>query len=193
MNKKSILIFISVFILPFITGVANAEESPWTGNLNFFLGSKALDTNDWSPVESQGEVALEWDFRKRSWPINVLFGLRYSDKTASQGAFNFEGKTTEFSFGGRKYWDFPPYNIHPYLGGGLSDINGEVIVSAFGSSASSENSGLGFWLGGGVLWVLGNHFNLGFDLRVSNASVTIAGVTANAGGGHAGILLGVPF
>ncbi|HXN07210.1 MAG TPA: outer membrane beta-barrel protein [Nitrospiria bacterium] len=193
MNKKSILILISVFILPFFNGIAYAEGGPWTGNVNLFLGSKALNTNDWSPVETQGEVAVEWDFRERSWPINILLGLRSSDKTTSQGGIDFEGKTSEFSLGVRKYWDFPPYNIHPYLGGGFSDINAEITASVPGNSASLSGSGLGTWFGGGVVWVLGNHFNIGFDLRASSASVTMGGISGNAGGGHAGLLLGYHY
>jgi hypothetical protein len=35
--------------------------------------------------------------------------------------------------------------------------------------------------------------NIGFDLRASNATVTLNGVNANAGGGHFGLLFGFHY
>jgi len=32
-----------------------AQASEHTGNVNFFLGQKSLDSEDWSPVEDQEE------------------------------------------------------------------------------------------------------------------------------------------
>jgi len=79
------------------------------------------------------------------------------------------------------------------LGGGLSDINAEFTGTVSGFSASLSGSGLGGWLGGGVVWVLTNSFNIGFDLRASSASVSMGGLSVNAGGGHAGLLLGYHY
>jgi hypothetical protein len=32
------------------------------GNMNFFLGQKMLEENDWTPVENQGEFGAELTF-----------------------------------------------------------------------------------------------------------------------------------
>jgi len=53
-----------------------------------------------------------------------------------------------------------------------------------------DDSSIGIWLNGGIYWTLGEAFNLGFELAYSHAKVTVFGEDANAGGGHAGILLG---
>ena len=53
---------------------------------------------------------------------------------------------------------------------------------------SDDNNGIGIWLNGGVYWTLSQHFNLGLDLRYSQADVTLFDV--DAGGTHAGVILG---
>ena len=64
------------------------------------------------------------------------------------------------------------------------------VLRWLGLRASADDDAIGFWIGGGIYWTLGEHFNIGFDLRWSKAEVTINGVDGEAGGGHAGLLLG---
>jgi hypothetical protein len=68
-------------------------------------------------------------------------------------------------------------------------INAEIEAEAYGLSVSVDDA-VGFWIGGGVYWTLGEHFNIGFDVRWSKAEVTIDGLDFEAGGTHAGLLLG---
>jgi hypothetical protein len=45
-------------------------------------------------------------------------------------------------------------------------------------------------LNGGIYWTLNQYFNLGFDLRYTDADVTFISTDIEAGGTTAGIFLG---
>lgn len=88
-----------------------AQEERWTGNVNFFLGIKTLDDDDWEPIEEQGEVGVSVDFRQQRWPINLVVEYlhSFSDKEEavlcdSIGCFDIkaEGETSEVNIGFRK-------------------------------------------------------------------------------------------
>jgi hypothetical protein len=68
-------------------------------------------------------------------------------------------------------------------------INAEIEAEAYGLSVSVDDA-MGFWVEGGIYWTLAEHFNIGFDVRWSKAEVTFYGVDGEAGGTHAGLLLG---
>lgn len=180
-------IFRKAAIVVLVTGMgggAVAADSDWTGNANFFAGAKALDENDWSPAEEQGEVGFGVDFRQKSWPMNISIGyLRGSGEGPVFGS-TFKSETTELQIGVKKIWD--DYGtLHPFLEGGLAFVSGK------GSSARSiSGSGTGLWLGGGVYWVLAEQFNLGLRLQSSSAKATISGYNAEVGGGHFGVIAG---
>lgn len=183
--KYAVCVF--VILLMFAVGpVAYAQSS---GNVNLFLGTKALDEDDWAPVEDQTEVGVEFDYRGANWPISIAVDILRSSGDETLGFIKYEGETTEINLGVRKIWESGTY-VRPFIGGGLSFASAEATVSILGVSGSEDDSGVGVWLGGGVYWTLGGHFNLGLEAKLSSAEVTIAGVDANAGGGHFGILLG---
>jgi len=95
--------------------------------------------------------------------------------------------------GVRKIWKVAGSSIRPYIGGGLAYINAEIRrqdIIFFAPTVSDKDSGTGIWLNGGVYWTLNQSFNLGLDLRYSQADVTLFGVDGEAGGTHVGIMLG---
>lgn len=174
---------------------APAQQGGWTGNLNLFLGVKQLDEDDWEPVDSQGEIGLELDFRPRAWPVNLVVGLRGGSDEADEfdpffGPVKFESWTSELTFGVKKIWEPVGTPIRPFIGGGLLFANAEATVRMGGIEVSEDDTGVGFWLGGGVYFTLAEHFNIGLDLRFSRADVDIAGVDAEAGGNHFGLIVG---
>ena len=69
-------------------------------------------------------------------------------------------------------------------------INAEMEAEVYGLGVFSADDAMGFWIEGGIHWTLAEHFNIGFDVRWSKAEVTINGVDGEAGGSHAGLLLG---
>ena len=167
----------------------NAHANQWTGNVNFLLGVKALESNEWAPVEDHAAFGILVDFRKQEWPVSIAIDFlgSYSEKT--ELGVKFEGSTSEINAGVRKIWEVSGTSMRPYIGGGIAFINGEFKGTA-GTSISENDNGTGVWLNGGIYWTLGQSFNLGFDLRYSTADVTLFGVEADAGGSYGGLLLG---
>jgi hypothetical protein len=165
--------------------IASAQDE-WAGNVNVFLGGKNLNSA-WKPHKRQGEWGIEIDFRKRDWPINVAIDL--------MGSYDWEvlggsGSTSEYNFGVRKIWD-DLSAVRPFVGGGLSFMQAKVTTSSFlNTSRTDSGSGTGFWFGSGLYYVLGAHFHLGFELKYSDAEVTIGDTKKNAGGIHYGLLIG---
>ncbi len=175
--------------IAWVGGPAQSAHADLTGNVNVFLGAKGLDENDWAPVDDQGEMAIEFDFRERTWPLNLVIGLRGAHDEEGVGGGDIESSTSELSLGVRKIWDSAPY-IRPFVGGGLALIGAEQKSPA---GTSSSDGAPGIWLGGGAYLALTPHFNIGLDLRVTGAEVTVAGVDREAGGVHFGVLFGYHF
>ena len=193
--KKIVFLAITFFILS-VPGLAISDSSSdpgsWTGNINVFLGAKALDEDDWEPAESQVEGGILLDFKKNNWPVSIAIDfLASSYDTRAIGTFSggIEAKTREVNLGIRKIWDQFP-KMRPFIGGGIAFIWAEFEETAPGVSVSDNDIGAGVWIGGGIYWTITEDFNIGLDLRWSKAEVTLFDSNVDAGGGHAGLLLG---
>ena len=193
--KKLVFLIITCFLFS-IPNLAICED--WTGNINAFLGMKYLDEDDWEPIEEQEEFGVAVDFKKQDWPVSIAIGYLSSsgdetmlmyDPFLGTVPFDFEGETSELSFGIKKIWDHFP-KARPFIGGGIALISAEAKGTALGISVSDDDDAIGVWIGGGVYWTLAQHFNIGFDLRWSKAEVTLFGIDAEAGGSHVGLLVG---
>ncbi|MFO7593895.1 MAG: hypothetical protein R6X15_07640 [Pseudomonadota bacterium] len=166
-------------------------------NLNVFLGSKALDEDDWL-ADEQGEFGLLYDFGAKGWPVQLAVGLLFSRGDfdglvyvpgSGYGSYDQEVSTREFNLGVRKYW-VTYGNMYPYLGGGLAHIRLKAEERYDGGPLYSDSgSGTGLWIDGGLMWRF-NQFNIGFNVRASAAEVALGDNDYEAGGGHAGLLLG---
>jgi len=194
--KKLVFLIITCFLLS-IPNLAICEE--FTGNVNFFLGVKQLDEDDWEPLEEHDEYGISLDFKQKTWPVSIAIGYLSSsdEETVSMYvsglgtvSFDMEAETTELSFGIRKIWDDSP-SIRPYIGAGIALISAEAKGSALGVSVSDDDTATGFWLGAGLYFTISERFNIGFNFRWSKAEVTLYDVEAEAGGTHYGLLLGI--
>jgi opacity protein-like surface antigen len=189
--------YIVAVILMFFT--INAYASEWTGNVNGFIGQKTLEEDDWAPLDKQAEFGVLVDFKQQDWPVSIAIDVLGSvDKVTVVGVdvggspvfdADLEAYTFELDIGARKIWEVSGSSIRPYIGGGLALVHGEIHATDVISVVEDDN-GTGFWLGGGVYWTLSQHFNLGLDLRYSKADITLFDVDVDAGGTHAGIILG---
>ncbi|MCK5394391.1 MAG: porin family protein [Gammaproteobacteria bacterium] len=180
--KKAILVVILMLF------TINAQSNEWTGNTNFFLGKKSLDENDWAPVDEHAEFGVLVDFRQNHWPVSIAIDFLGSIDESSEFGFDIEGSTTELDIGVRKILEVADSPIRPYIGGGIALINAEFKATNF--FVADDDNGIGIWLNAGVYWTLNQHFNLGLDLRYSQADVTLFNVEGDAGGTHVGIMLG---
>lgn len=190
---KTALLGIAVILMAFPPTPSNAQE--WTGNVQVLAGTKALDKEDWGPLEDQEEFGILVDFKKEGWPVSVAIDILRSEESStvveplSGLAVDATGETTEVDLGVRKIWDRNG-KARPYIGGGLALISADLSARAFGIEVSNSGDAEGLWLDAGVYWTLRESFNIGLDLRYSQADVTLMGTDGNAGGTHAGLVFG---
>ncbi len=173
-------------------------------NINIFLGQKDLDSSDWGPdtylgyglaLDQQDEFGILMDFSGYYWPVSIAVDLLGSShEVNAYDSFAGYGTTTattsELDFGVRKVFDIYGTDLHPYVGGGLALITGTIEDDYYYAYGSDEDSGLGYWLNGGIYWSIAGHFNIGVDVRISEAEVTLYNQTVNAGGSHGGVIFG---
>lgn len=184
MKKIALLLSMSLFC-----SLAAAENAT-KGNVNVFLGNKQTLDSSWAPFDDHGELGIMIDVQPQGWPVSLTFDLMVSAHAVDYGGPIETVSTTELDFGARKVFDLQGSAFHPYIGGGLGIISARHEVEWGSLSVSDEDSSLGVWLGGGFFVTLGEHFNIGLDLRHSDADVTLWGNKEQAGGDHAGLLLG---
>jgi hypothetical protein len=190
--KKIFLIFaLFLSVTSFISNQSYAQDN-WTGNVNFSFGAKALDKDDWTPLESQSEFGVNVDFGKKSWPFSIAIGFLASSKDDNSYGIKLEGSTRELRAGIIKIWE-PTPTIRPYIGGGLAMINAKIEASDGYMGLSVDDQGVGGYANGGIYWILTKHLNLGFDLAYSRATLKLAGMDGEAGGGHASFFVGCHF
>ena len=172
--------------------MAGASPAVWAkaeGHVNFFLGVKTLDEDDWQPIEDQGALGAEISIGQDTWPIFIAIDPFFSGGTEEEAGFDLTGATSELAIGVRKIWNVD--NVHPYVGGGPSLLSGSFEVETpFGADFDDDDTTLGWWLGGGVFWRLGSRFNIGVAARFSRGEVTLFDVDVQAGGLQGGLLLG---
>lgn len=173
-----------------------------TGDVNAFFGTKTLDSADWAPpFDDQGEFGVLFDISDRHWPVSLAIDLLGSSRQEDYWDGYTYTSTSELDLGVRKIFDIHGTDLHPYVGGGLALVNASVEDVYYWSSpcgrydCGDNADGTGIWLNGGIYWSFWGHFNVGLDLRYSQADVTLRDAygyryTLDAGGTHSGLLLG---
>jgi hypothetical protein len=186
-----------LLILSLGLGLPGVAAAAWSGNLNAFLGGKALDKDDWN-ADEQAEIGVALDFRQPGWPFSIAADVHFTEGDF-KGLASLPGQgtgflvedvhTCDFNLGLRKYWEGIS-NARPFLGGGLAYGQLEVDRTLDGVPIQSDKgNGVGVWVGGGMLWSI-NAFNVGFDLRYTRIEVGLDAGDVESGGGHAGLLVG---
>ena len=160
-----------------------------SGNVNFLLGTKSLEKDDWEPLDEQVAFGVLVDFKQPTWPISIAIDLLGSLDEETLLGIKTEASTTEFDVGIRKIWEVSGSSIRPFVGGGLAFVSAEIKTTDI-FSVSVDDSGTGIWFNGGVYWTLGQSFNLGLQARYSRAEVSFFGRDAEAGGTSLGLMLG---
>lgn len=199
-----------ILVLTLGGGVAPALAGG--GDVNFLFGQKSLseDRLDSAGVDGQSQfgVSVTLDFQ---WPVMLAFDfLASSDDAIETVAAAFplqldtEVDTTEVAVGVRKFWDRNKFQ--PFVGGGLAFIQLDARQTESGTLGpgiafstlivDDDDSGVGLWLNGGVLYRLGDQINVGLDVRYSDASADLTPAQAgpdlglDAGGVHYGLVVG---
>ena len=165
-------------------------DSEIVARVHLFLGQKSLDEDDWPGSDQHDEVGVLVTVGLRRWPVQVAIDLLVSagDADAVPGLVVLDQYTIELDLGVRKTWERGRAMV--FVGGGPAFIGGGgEFLAVPGIVADNDDTGVGFWVNGGVFWRLGESFNLGFEGRISRAEVDV-GSDVEAGGEHLGLVLG---
>ncbi len=176
--KQAVITAMLVLALPIV------QASDWTGNVGGFIGSKHLDDNDWSPLDSHDASGFMLDVKKKSWPLSITYDLVGSYDEEKNGASKDEAYTIENQFGVRKTFELEDSKMRPYIGGGVTLVSAEIKNKTATTSVKDDDDGTGLWLGAGWYFGVTESFDIGFDVRYSEAEVTIFGQDLEAGGMH---------
>lgn len=180
--------------------VSQAYADGPSNNINFFFGQKSL-SEDWDTLygnyREQPEFGILCDFRGQDWPLSIAVELLGSAKEED----DLTGSTAEFAIGVKKIWEDPGTPIRPFVGIGLSSITGKFEENfSNGSSLSSEETGMGYFMEGGVYFTINESVNLGAMVRYCYANASVdqdndgdEDDDLDLGGTHAGIFVGFHF
>lgn len=182
------------------------------GELNIFLGQKALDDDvfDNPDVDGQFQLGLTLSLDV-NWPVHLAIDYLHSSDDATRNfvttnplQLDSDVDTTELDVGVRKFWG--QNRTRMFLGGGLAMVWLDAYQTESGTLGADApfttvivndgGFGVGYWVNVGVLQRVGNHFNVGFDLRYSDADVDLRAADGSSsrnvesGGSHVGVLLG---
>ena len=64
MKKNILAVILMLFVL-------EAHANEWSGNINFFLGQKLLDNDDWGDLDQQDTFGVLVDFKPNHWPVSI--------------------------------------------------------------------------------------------------------------------------
>jgi len=142
------------------------------GNANFLIGGRALDEDQWEPVDQHGVFGVTVDFGGADWPVHIEAGFYASadEETVFDDTLLLEADLTaavaEFCFGVNKTFE-PGEKIRPFIGGGLASVAADAeLDSEILGSVDDDDSSLAAYVHGGVFWRLGKRFNIGLDGRI---------------------------
>lgn len=182
--KQALLL---TLLLPMIEA---SKADHWSGNISGYLGQKQLNDEDWSPLEKQMSLGMILDVKRQSWPMSIAFDLIGSADIEENGANKQEAYTIEKHLGVRKTFEPAGMPVKPYIGGGLALINAKLKDRTSSTSTSVDDDAVGTWLGAGAYLPISSNFQLGIDVRYSQADVTLDQVEHEAGGLHWGATAG---
>lgn len=207
MKKKIGLVFLMLFIWVF----PQTAGAYMPFNINAFIGGKAMDDDDWGRYDDQAEFGVMADFRENTWPISLVVQVFSSidgdsetydtDYWDGNDAYYYYGErafTSELNIGVKKIFNLANA-WHLYIGGGAAMINGGmkvVEVEYIGDryyrrdTDKEDDTDYGYWVSAGLYKSFWGHFNVGLEVRYSDAEIELFDSDVEAGGVHGGLVLG---
>jgi hypothetical protein len=152
-----------------------------TGNINFTIGQKSLDSADWGVLNQQTAFGAEAAFGKVKWPVLIAAYFCRSSGTVDSTLEDAFGEpflvhdqyTTQEIGAGLNKTLTVHQRIHPYLSaGGMMGRVSETFKQS-GISVSRGAGHIGFWSSLGAFYRMGTRFNIGGIVRYSSATVSL--------------------
>ena len=171
MSRRS-LFLVPMALAVIVTAGLLATPAQAGGNINALLGQKEQDKSfsDTENIQEQDMLGLMMDWGAEGWPINLALDVVDSSKDSNDNDFdvNVDGSTLAID-GGVRWYFVKNRSWEPYVGGGVSYISAKVDTSGQSNDVEFDDSTVGYWLNGGIKWLIGEHFNLGGDVRWEKA------------------------
>lgn len=168
-------------------------------NINFLVGSRGLDENDWEPVDQQLDFGIEADTYKPHGGIGAELGAHYSfdegkAQILNEGEADVEGETWEVFAGARKTFPLVNDRLFPYVGMGLSYIHADFDATLSNGSVSDDSATFGVYIRGGAYWNFVGNWHAGLDFRrLIGTEVDILGIESDADYFQAALFFGFAF
>lgn len=195
----------ALVVCAFLAVPAVASAGP--GYVNFMLGQKLFDSDQWDPIDKQTTIGVEGVFGPATWPVSLDAYLARASKEKTAHVDDGFGGTVDYTLDATTYEVGVGVNrtwrrgkLYPYLNAGGVMAKIDVTARQAGYSASDDDKGFGFWGGGGLFYRVGTTFNFGGAVRYSSAdvefnafdtgNVSFEGADVPAGGFTFGVLLG---
>ncbi|MGH9870356.1 MAG: hypothetical protein ACREAA_19645 [Candidatus Polarisedimenticolia bacterium] len=137
------------------------------GNINFAIGQRSFDSNDYGPVDEQTFFGATADFKK-DWPVDLAAGLYFSSKSDEVAGIEVSASVIEATFGVMKTWEVNSI-MHPFVGGGVGIVKAEAEIDDGFFGVQADDTAPAFYAEGGIYWTLNRTFNLGVSGRYMNA------------------------
>lgn len=166
-------------------------EDNWNNRFNLLLGQKHLDKDDFEDT-SHGALGLSFDIQHKTWPVSIAIDLMTAGKETKIGDEKIEKVTGGLHLGVRKYWQLNE-NLEPYLGAGLNFSAAEHKEIVGNVTEKQDDDDVGYWVAAGVNWTFDESFNVGAQVRYSDAEVTLFDSTINTGGVYTMMTFGYNF
>jgi len=157
--------------------------------ISLYAGQRNLDEDDWSPVDEQATVGLEYAREEPDSAVGWEVGFMGSSDDDSSGGVDFDVHTREVYAGVRK--TFGEEVLRPYAGAGLSLIKAEVDVSP---GPDDDDSSAALYMHAGLAVFATDVVSLAFDLRfLLGSDLELGGSDVDADYGQLAFVLGFGF
>lgn len=184
--------FAGALLVGMATSAADARvvqrEERWDGHFALAFGLRDLGP-DWGSARRQYMMGFESDVRPVAWPISLVLD-------ASAGAENTDDVDATFvqmDLGLRRVFT-PNRWVWPEVGGGLRLGYASASLEVDGQDVSASGWGVGWWLGGGVLFPIDRKLYFGITGRYAAVEVALDGIgggpTTNIGGVYVSAVVG---
>lgn len=187
-NKTNTIAFT---LLTLLAAPQVMAEDNWNNRFNLLLGQKHLDKDDFEDT-SHGALGLSFDIQHKTWPVSIAIDLMTAGKETKIGDEKIEKVTGGLHLGVRKYWQLNE-NLEPYLGVGLNFSAAEHKEIVGNVTEKQDDDDVGYWVAAGVNWTFDESFNVGAQVRYSDAEVTLFDSTINTGGVYTMMTFGYNF
>jgi hypothetical protein len=177
-------------------GLQGPPTEPHPSKFDFYVGLRALDQDDWAPVENQAAVGIGFVHENPEDWVGYELGVFVSGATKQDvqiggGSFDVRGRTSEFSAGVRKTFSSGQGTVSPYLGAGISLIRAALKGDSGGVFAEDDDSSAGVYVHGGIEFPIGPSLTFGVDLRaLGGTDIQIFGENGKADYAQLALVLG---